>query len=207
MDAPAYPSPDQMPYYPDLSPAPDGALWALANGTVATFRDGAWTEAPPFPGDTEDPPGALEVRPDGTVWGRSTTTLARLDGDTWTAHRITDPVGPVPDAGWVSPGDLAWTSDGSLWVTTNGARKKNRGGLLRFDGEVFHQVEPSVPVEGWIGPLVSGPDGELWAYLDADPPRLARYDGTDWELSGRVPRIQRSGTCVGRMVAAPDGRL
>ena len=72
---------------------------------------------------------------------------------------------------------------------------------------MFHPVEPPVPVEGWFGPLASGQDGELWAYLDAEPPRLPRVDGTDWESSGRVPRIQRTGTCVGRMVAAPDGRL
>ena len=205
-DDTAYPSPGQMSYYLDLSSAPDGALWVLANDTVASFRDGAWAAAPPFPGDTEDGPGALEVLPDGTVWARSTTTLARLDGDAWTAYRITDDQGPVPDAGWVFPGDLAWTPDGSLWVTTNGARKHGRGDLLRFDGEVFHPVEPPVPVEGLIGPLVSGPDGELWAYLEADPPRLARFDGTDWEVSGRVPRIAAD-ICLGRMVSAPDGRL
>ncbi len=201
-DDTAHPSPGPMPYDPDLSLAPDGALWTLANDTVASFRDGAWTEAPPFPGDTEDPPGALEVLPDGTVWARTTTTLARLDGDAWTAYRITDDEGPVPDAGYVFPGDLAWTPDGSLWVTTNGARKRKRGGLLRFDGEVFHQVEPPVPVEGWIGPLVSGQDGELWAYLDADPPRLARFDGTDWESSGRVPRDPTDG-----LLLRQDGRF
>jgi hypothetical protein len=220
-DDTTYPSPDSDGQgLADLSPAPDGALWALANDTVASFRDGAWTEAPPFPGDTEDGPRALEVLPDGTVWARSTTTLARLEGDAWTAYRITDDEGPVPDAGWVFPGDLAWTPDGSLWVTTCntkvGVRPKDRvrtvlpGGLLRFDGEVFHQVAPLVPVQGCIGPLVSGPDGELWTYLDADPPRLARFDGTDWELFGAgagIPRISWTGRTFGQMVAAPDGRL
>jgi hypothetical protein len=203
-DDTAYPSPGQMWHYPDLSSAPDGALWALANDTVASFRDGAWTAAPPFPGDA--PADALEVLPDGTVWARSTTTLARLDGDAWTAHRITDEQGPVPERRRHFPGALSWTPDGSLWVTTNGARKRKTGDLLRFDGEVFHPVELPVPVEGWIGPLASGPDGELWAYLDADPPRLARFDGTDWGASGRVPRIATD-LCSGRMVSAPDGRL
>lgn len=205
-DDTSYPSPGAVRTFSDLSPAPDGALWVLVDDTVASFRDGGWTEAPPFPGDTEDPPGALEVLPDGTVWARSTTTLARLDDDAWTAYPIADEEGPVPDAGLVFPWDLAWTPDGSLWVTTNGARKRNRGDLLRFDGEVFDPIGLPVQVEGWVGPLVSGHDGALWAYLD-NPPTLARFDGTAWESWGRVPRIQRTGICVGRMAAAPDGRL
>ena len=92
-DVGTHPGPSVGLAFADLSGSPDGALWSLAKGTVASFRDGAWTTAPAFPGDA--PAKALEVLPDGTVWARSTTTLARLDGDAWTAYPIEDDQGQV----------------------------------------------------------------------------------------------------------------
>jgi len=217
-DETSYPGPGSTDAYWDLTSAPDGALWAVANGTVASFRDDVWTDAPEFPG--KPPASALEVLPDGTVWARSTTRLARLDGDTWTAYRITDEYGPISDSTYIFPGDLAWTLDGSLWVTTcydyhdddrGLVRSKDRGGLVRFDGTAFHPAAPPRPLDGCrVSPLASGTDGELWAYLAAELSTLARFDGTDWELSDDpvgIPRIHNPWMVVGFMVVAPDGRL
>lgn len=207
-DAGVHPAPPGGVDKADLTVASDGTLWALSDGTVASFRGAAWAHAPTFPGGASAK--ALEVLPDGTLWARSATTLARLDGDSWVAFPIADDQGPVPDYVYVFPGDLAWTPDGSLWVTTCQARKSGKGGLLRFDGSTFHRPALEAPADGCILPLATEADGVLWAFLETDPPSLARFDGTSWELSADdagIPGIQATGVVAGTMVVAPDGRL
>ena len=198
-DVGSLPGPSVGLDFADLTGSPDGALWSLAKGTVASFRDGAWTTAPAFPGDA--PAKALEVLPDGTVWARSTTTLARLDGDAWTAYAIEDDQGQVPDYVYLFPGGLASTPDGSLWVSICDHTGNRSGRLLRFDGSRFQPVTPPPPQVSCYSPLASGPEGELWAFIGTDPPALARFDGMTWNVSDAdadIPRIAASGGYAGQ---------
>ena len=207
-DVGSLPGPSVGLDFADLTGSPDGALWSLAKGTVASFRDDVWTTVPAFPGDA--PAKALEVLPDGTVWARSTTTLARLDGDTWTAYPIVDDQGQIADYVYLFPGGFASTPDGSLWVSICDHTGNRAGQLLRFDGSKFQPVTPPPPQVNCYSPLASGPEGELWAFISTDPPALARFDGMAWKVSDAdadIPHIAASGGYTGNMIVAPDGRL
>ncbi len=150
-DVGSLPGPSVGLDFADLTGSPDGALWSLAKGTVASFRDDVWTTVPAFPGDA--PAKALEVLPDGTVWARSTTTLARLDGDTWTAYPIVDDQGQIADYVYLFPGGFASTPDGSLWVsiaTTLGTALGNCfGSMGRSSSRSRHRLPRSTATRPW----------------------------------------------------------
>ena len=209
-----YPAPGTTVFFPDLTVAPDGTPWVLAHDTVASFRDGVWTDAPEFPGEV--PAKALEVLLDGTVWARSTTTLARLDGDVWTASPIEDEQGPIPDYETIFAGDLASTSRGGLWVTICNTQigspglPKGRENLLRFDGQAWQSDPPEMGDGRCATVLAAGPDGEVWASFADRPGALARHDGTGWEISpsdAGIPGIGGTGWLAPTMVVGHDGRL
>jgi streptogramin lyase len=206
----AAPHRDQgLPAY-DLTAAPDGTLWVVTDRSVASFRDGAWTTAPDFPGQ----PMAIEILPDGQVWVGSLTKLARLDGDAWTAFPFQDERGGRYTVG-SEPRDLVAAPDGSIW-----ARASSGDRLLHFDGATWS----SIAAPGGDGPdsidLFSvGPGGEVWAFESEVPPpscghgkhvpgRLARYHGEAWSVSPHAaPRIQHEECYYGFTVADHDGRL
>jgi hypothetical protein len=206
-----HPLPERLAGRVDLTAAPDGTLWMLANDTVASFRPAdpapAWDVAPAFPGGVR--PEALEVLPDGQVWALSSTTLARLDAVGWAPFPI--------DREFVSEGGsprLARTTDGTFWLRVFGS--DDRRHLLRFDGDTFEEATPvGAPREGQVMSVAAGPNGELWAYVKYDDEAdrddaLARHDGSSWRQvrpQVSVPNIAVRGFSDGNMVVGADGRV
>jgi hypothetical protein len=203
-----YPLPGDVSGATDLTAAPDGTLWATFESGVASFRDGAWTMAPPFPGRAATVQ-AIEVGADGRVWASSGSAVASLDDGTWIeAHAADD----SPIVGGFKPGELALSREGSLWVR-EGSRR-----LSRFDGTGWESVTP--PHDLLVGLMAAGPDGEVWVYEPLVPPpscghghydqhdRLARFDQDGWTVSPHAaPRIQHEMCYYGYMAVGGDGRL
>jgi hypothetical protein len=201
----------------DLTPGPDGSLWALvgqrlAEGEadfLARFDGTTWHQAPPNP-----VPGAaraLEVTPDGTVWaawgwGDPSITVGRLRDGAWTTWQ------PVT-GDEVAVTGLAAISHGHVWVAASD------GTLSHFDGVSWESVPlPGDEPDAVPGPIAIGPDGTVWVYLGGEwggpgddvPPQLARLVGDDWtvyrERDG-VPAGFRGQGLPARMAVGPDGRL
>jgi hypothetical protein len=203
----------------DLDAGPDGTLWAIFDGQVASFRGGAWTMGPAFAGAVR----GLEVLPDGQVWASSDTALARLDGESWTTIPLPGDVEGI-DAGETYPGVASWldgglaaSADGSLWLRTASGDR-----LLRYDGTAWESI--AFPTDFRVTLWAAGGNGVVWAYEDsglwADRPRtsggcgpspkhrIARLADGSWTvMPERIPGISLDQCYVGYIAVAPDGRL
>jgi hypothetical protein len=202
----------------ELDAGPDGTLWAIFDGQVASFRGGAWTMGPAFAGTAR----GLEVLPDGQVWASSDTVLARLDGERWITVPLPGDVEGI-DAGMTYPvassldGGLATSADGSLWLRASSGDR-----LLRYDGTTWESI--AFPTDFRVTLWAAGSDGVVWAYEDSGPwadssrtsggcgpsrkHRVARFADGSWTvMPDRIPGIWLDQCYVGYMAVAPDGRL
>jgi hypothetical protein len=194
----------------DLTADHEGRLWATLGDEVGSFKDGAWTMAPPWPAATlagrPAAPRAIEVTTDGRVWVSSGVAVAYLDGGSWIPAVDGD---GLPIVGGRVARDLAATGDGGLWVRATETL------LHLFDGVAWTSVAPPGVLE--IGLIAAGPAGEVWVYDSAPAPpgcggsdarRLARFDGEGWTVpQDRTPRIEHDMCYYGWMAVGLDRRL
>jgi ligand-binding sensor domain-containing protein len=174
----------------------EGGVWALSDGGVAHYHDGAWShpqEAMPTIGAVT----ALAVRPGGKVWVGGTRGLLALDGNLW--RRYLD---DVPVAALAAPADA---SEG-IWVGAGDGR------ILRVeaDGEIVeHGRSGGTPCRG-VRALAEG-QGGLWAICSSEQgAALVRLDGERWhafaaeEVAGAPVDL---GLCGGRVLLLTEGEL
>jgi hypothetical protein len=187
-----------------LGAAPDGSVWAVADGQVVAPGGDAWADVPAFPGTAH----GIAVLPDGGVWAVSDAELLRLEGDRWIGVPVQ---GEIDWAAW--NGGLAASSDGSLWLRTRPGE-----GLLRYDGDSWATIPfPAFPVQqtpaGRVGPdhWAVGADGVVWVYhinASTNGKCLARYADGGWSVfTDEIPGIANPASHPGYMAVAPDGRL
>jgi hypothetical protein len=202
----------------ELDAGPDGTLWAIIDGEVASFRSGAWTMAPAFPGEAR----GVAVLPDGAVWASTGTALAHLVDGRWATvplprGAMTIDAGTVAGYGSSLDGGLVSSPDGSLWLRTRPGEQ-----LLRYHGTGWETI--SFPADFRVTLWAAGGDGVVWAYEDAGPwadssrtsggcgptrkHRVARFADGSWTvMPDRVPGIWLDQCYVGYIAVAPDGRL
>ena len=109
-----------------------------------------------------------------------------------------------PDLSWSTTRLAAFeAADGSLWFGARTGRSRERGhkgGILRFDGEVWtHYTPPEAPLHPYgIGQTA---DGALWA--GSGP--LHRFDGESWSVYGGPEELGRPFTDA--IYSTPEGDL
>lgn len=206
----------------DLAVASDGTVW-LAGDRVAELAHGAWRKLRPRASGN-----LLETGRDGEVWADISSDELRIVRYQQGRMQIFSAERGLPQAvrKW---GDrvtgIATTPDGNTWVGVSGERPRRPGGLLRYDGEVWHVVRPlGRGVDAHVEGVTTAPDGTLWVYLSRSRPKagmpwratmhLARRDATGWTTFGSkdgVPQhhkaYRRSGSETVPIRVGPDGTV
>jgi len=149
-------------------------LWAWdADGGVAAYRDGAWRNLPPLPGNVLDVAGAL----DESVWALTTestnpvrSTLWYFEEGTW---RQFPEEQPVPDPERFEDAETVEVDGvtGNVWLHYG-------EGLQRWDG-VEWTSSGNPPIEMVLDDIVMIADGTVWA---------ARYNPWFPELAAGLVR-------------------
>jgi hypothetical protein len=147
---------------------PRGLLWALSEGGVAFFEEGAWSRpsAGPLPevGDLS----AMTVGADGSVWVGGSRGLVSTDGRSWarwTAEAEVTCLSASPDA------------DGGLWVGTNAQGIWH----VASDGMVSQHVADRGMPCGTVRAIEAVAGGQVWAICQrGEGSVLAHHDGTRW---------------------------
>ena len=176
-----------------VSVAPNGSLWAAADGGVVRWDVTSGTPTVYTTDDGLPADGAFRVvvGSDGTVWSGGSGWIARFDGS-WTTFSAPRSEGPMA----VGP-------DGAVW-TAFGERD-----LSRFDGSGWQTFEVPVSLDQgvavpWTAFLDVAVNGTVWAGTHGSQGVFA-FDGADWAhyTSDDGLPAPLSGT----VAAAPDGTV
>jgi len=142
-------------------------LWALSEGGVARFDDGAWSR-PTGPLPEVGEITSMAVAQDGTVWVGGSGGLVHHNGENWarwTTEAEVTSLSLSPDAG------------GGLWVGTT----SNGIWHMAPDGTVSEHVSDRGMPCNAVRSLVAGQGGTVWAICQrGNGSILARFDGTRW---------------------------
>ena len=189
------PLPDEPAAYDEgyVSVAPDGSLWAAADGGVVRWdvTSGTPTVYTTDDGLPADDAFRVVVGSNGTVWTGGSGWIARFDGS-WTTFSAPRSEGPMA----VGP-------DGAVW-TAYGERD-----LARFDGSEWQQFEAPLSLDQgvavpWTAFLDVAANGTVWAGTHGSQGVFA-FDGANWThyTSDDGLPAPLSGT----VAAAPDGTV
>jgi virginiamycin B lyase len=147
--------PSPQPFVAALASGPDGNVWfseCLAQRIGKITPQGAITEYPVGTCAT-----TLTAGSDGEIWfATNTGRFGRISVD----GHLNFPVAATN--GFVV--DLIRGSDGALWFSQEGERsttRKTAVGRLSYAGQVT-KFKVGPPVDGYLGPLALGPDGNIW---------------------------------------------
>ena len=142
-------------------------LWALSEGGVARFNEGAWSR-PTGPVPDVGAISSMVVAPDGTVWVGGAGGLVHHNGEGW--------------ARWTNEAEVTSLSlspepGGGLWVGTS----SNGIWHVAPDGTVSQHVSDRGMPCNAVRTLVANDGGEVWAICQRGSGSiLARFDGTRW---------------------------
>lgn len=190
----------------DVAIAPDGTPWAATDQGVMSFDGSDWTTVEP------GVYSKIVFGPDGSVW--------TVSGE-WSDWRIQQVGGTtLPGPGQLEWGvsSLAVDQSAGVWAGSAGWRYSGRaaaGGLVRFDGEGWQEMEPVAGVDEFlVQDIEATADGELWVSvlcLNHDlAPVVARYRDGAWttfrDAEGRpfVGALEGDGP-FGQLDSTPDG--
>jgi hypothetical protein len=206
--------------------APDGTLWAVAGGSVYSFKSGSWTEW----GVDAGTPVGLAIGSDGTAW---VMAGAEIWNEATGLYRATDDgLMPVtPD--WTSLdlkaaglGQIVAAPDGAVWLigvdVPDGAvydyLPHRMDAFMRFDGSAWERL--AVPDDlGYVTgqSFDIGSDGTLWAAIhrpgdDGDVrDGLARLDSSGWTVFDAADGVRPWGldgfVPTDHLHVAPDGSV
>jgi len=194
----------------DVAIAPDGTPWAATDQGVMSFDGSNWT--------TVEPGGHLRIAfgPNGEVWTVSG------DWSDWSIRQIGGTAAPeLAQLDEVS--SLAVDRNGDVWAGWGGRWFSGRilapGGLLRFDGEGWQEMEPVAgQSECFVQDIEATADGDVWVSVKVPTEDegwalvLARYRDGTWttfrEADGSrldSPFGAPGGDGGGQLDARPDG--
>ncbi|RSN68089.1 hypothetical protein [Actinomadura sp. WAC 06369] len=139
----------------EISALPGGPAWAATTWGLVRWDGRAWSEIAELPQDvhwyrvtavSDDEVWAAGTAPGGS--GYRERVLYRWDGESWSE-------GPATPA----DGELIRTGDGTMWAVEG-----YWGGVHRFDGDAWTEVEVPVPDDGQITAATNVPGSPaLWA--------------------------------------------
>ena len=205
-------------YWPDISVAPDGVVWAVsrpatdgqsgpAGNQLWSLADGRWTQH-------SVPEGSLltdiETPADGSVWAGFTTgvercgssSVARLVDGVWQPEVIEPEVRRRRS--------LAVGPNGTVLVPSCGAGQLLERGDDGWAPSAAFDDSRAADFE-WIGPIAMGRDGTAWVNMwGPGGSRLARRTEGDWEIlgdDGSVPMLDAPQVWELHMTVSDDGRL
>jgi virginiamycin B lyase len=184
------PSPE--PDVAALASGPDGNVWfseCWAQRIGKITPQGAITEYPVGTCAT-----ALTAGSDGNIWfGTNTKQFGRISADGHLNFPVAATNGPVVD--------LIRGADGALWFSQEGERETTATtavGRLSYTGQVTtFNVGP--PLDGYLGPLALGPDGNIWFVGQAGVGNVAP--------DGRVTKYSTQPNGASGIAAGADHRL
>jgi len=169
----------------------EGLLWVTTSNGVDSFRDPAVTIFSASEGLTMDDVGGILAASDGTVY------VANGDALDWIRAN-----GKISSIRWGKglPGDQVFgmfqDRAGNLWMGSG-------DGLYLFQGGRFRRIpEPGRKPLGVVMEIAEDTDGNLWATVLSNPPKLIRI--RDFQIQEEVPR---SKVPLGRLAVDPRGGI
>jgi hypothetical protein len=165
-----------------------GRVWAASSEMAAVWENGTWTQYDAEAGWAaeeescdSDVSRSMLFASDGTTWITGCHDVRRFDRQSWQIYDLAAMGMTDGDDGW-QKFSLA-ESQGNVWVaecTSVGPGPDGGGGVRRFDGQMWHGT--GTPISAGCARAANGPDGSIWAVVDAS---LYQYDVTTDTWSGQ----------------------
>lgn len=170
----------------DIKQAPDGAMWFLAGGGLARFKNDSWTAYPIDELYHITPSTRMSITQDGDLWIGSHQGVFRYNGKSWAQFTQRD---GLADSDILQ---LAASVDGVVWASTP-------HGVSRYDGKSW-VTYPSIlsGTEDRVTVIAPDPYGGAWFSLKSG--LLIHFDGKRWTSD-------TYGATILSMVLGPDGSV